>query len=508
MRQFHHAGMSLLTLGTTLLALIAVIPQVRAAPAETATRAASTAPAIQSQEVLPETSIDGPALWTSNSGTPKLGLAAVLAWTGTDPSHSLNVMLSSDGITFGNKLVFAETSATQPAVAAQSPLTTIVLAWTGVDRSHTLNLLCSGPACGISLGGEKKLTIRGQTSFTSPALVRYGSGYLLAWTGVDRHHVLNILPFSLTTSGSGFHLGRQTVLSRFGSVLGPSLAMNPQNQRVLLSWSATSPAEELMFATSSNGTIWSQAQTLDEFSAAAPSGFAPGSPGMPAYWMAWTGTDPRHLLNIRFTQIFPQWPLNDNQTTSQNNAIGGPVLGFVGNVGVMLLAWTGTDVLHHLNIATITTSAVLTLDQRIDSYISTLSTAQLVGQTLMVAVYANSFNANLNQALTEWDVGSAIIFTNYNGGPVEPPTLTGLEQLVAALKSHAQIPLLLAIDEEGGTVDRLASYHDGTPSARQLADTGNPFIAYGKAQVYAGRMRKIELGLLSVPDSLQGDGSL
>jgi beta-N-acetylhexosaminidase len=508
MRRFHRAGMSLPTLGTILLVLIAVIPQVRAAPAKMATRAASTAPAIQSQEVLPETSIDGPALWTRNPGTPKLGLAAVLAWTGTDPAHSLNVMLSSDGITFGNKIAFAETSATRPAVAAQSPLTTIVLAWTGVDPSHTLNLLCSGPACGISLGGEKKLTIRGQTSFTSPALVRYGSGYLLAWTGVDPHHSLNILPFSLTTSGSGFHLGTQTILSQFGSVSGPSLTLNPQNQQLLLSWSATRPTDELMFATSGNGTSWSQAQTLDEFSAAAPSGFAPGSPGMPAYWMAWTGTDPRHLLNIRFTQSFPQWPLNDNQTTSLNNAIGGPILGFLGNVGVMLLAWTGTDVLHHLNIATITTSAALTLDQQIDNYISTLSTAQLVGQTLMLAVYANSFNANLNQALTEWDVGSAIIYTNYNGGPVEPSTLTGLEQLVQALDSHAQTPLLLAIDEEGGTVDRLAPYYGGTPSARQLADTGNPFTAYGQAQVYAGRMRKIGLNVDFAPvvDVDQGGG--
>ena len=228
---------------------------------------------------------------------------------------------------------------------------------------------------------------------------------------------------------------------------------------------------------------------MSETSGSAPSGFAAGAGGMPAYWMAWTGTDPGHSLNVRFTGSFPQWPLNDTMTTFLDTALGGPVLGYVGNAGEILLAWTGTDSAHHLNIATITTSAALTLDQRIDAYISTLSTAQLIGQTLMLAVYANSYNANLNQALTQWDLGSAIIYTNYNGGPLEPATLGGLEQLVQALQSHARTPLLLALDEEGGSVDRLAPYFGQTPSARQLAATGNPQAAYGQAQTDAARMR-------------------
>jgi beta-N-acetylhexosaminidase len=79
---------------------------------------------------------------------------------------------------------------------------------------------------------------------------------------------------------------------------------------------------------------------------------------------------------------------------------------------------------------------------------------------------------------------------------------------VQALQSHAQTPLLLAIDEEGGTVDRLAPYYGGTPSARQLAATGNPQAAYAQAQTDATRMQSIKLNVDFAPvvDVDQGGG--
>jgi beta-N-acetylhexosaminidase len=127
-----------------------------------------------------------------------------------------------------------------------------------------------------------------------------------------------------------------------------------------------------------------------------------------------------------------------------------------------------------------------------------------------MSVCAASYNANLNQALTVWDVGSAIIYTSCNGGPTQPPTADGLRTLDQALQSHANHAgsLLLAIDEEGGTVDRLAPYYGPTPSARQLAATGNPQRAYAQAQTDAGRMRSLGLNVDFAPvvDVDQGGG--
>jgi beta-N-acetylhexosaminidase len=157
---------------------------------------------------------------------------------------------------------------------------------------------------------------------------------------------------------------------------------------------------------------------------------------------------------------------------------------------------------------TSTSTPAPTLDQRIDAYIATLTPAQQIGQTLMLAVYANGYNANLNQALTQWHLGSAIIFPNYNGGPLQPTTLSGMQQLVHDLKAHADTPLLLATDEEGGLVDRLSFYYGHTPSPQALAATGNPQQAYAQAVTDAQRMRQIGLNVDFAPlaDVYQGGG--
>ena len=113
MRGYHRVGKHFLALGALILAVVSVvqaIPAGPAAPAEAVLRAAGAAPALQRKLTLGDTSIDAPALWTSDAATPNLGLASVIAWTGTDGRHSLNVMRSSDGVSYGNKFTFAESS--------------------------------------------------------------------------------------------------------------------------------------------------------------------------------------------------------------------------------------------------------------------------------------------------------------------------------------------------------------------------------------------------------------
>jgi beta-N-acetylhexosaminidase len=137
-----------------------------------------------------------------------------------------------------------------------------------------------------------------------------------------------------------------------------------------------------------------------------------------------------------------------------------------------------------------------------------MTPTQQVGQTLMLAVYANGYDTNLNQALTQWDLGSVIIFPNYNGGPLMPTTLVGMRQLIHDLQTHANSPLLLATDEEGGLVDRLSFYYGSTPSPQQLAATGNSQTVYAQAQTDAQRMRDLGLNVDFAPlaDVSQGNG--
>jgi hypothetical protein len=58
-----------------------------------------------------------------------------------------------------------------------------------------------------------------------------------------------------------------------------------------------------------------------------------------------------HSLNLMDTANFMSSP--GPVTTFAETATGGPVLGSVGVAHRLLLAWTGTDPAHHLNVATI-----------------------------------------------------------------------------------------------------------------------------------------------------------
>jgi beta-N-acetylhexosaminidase len=153
-----------------------------------------------------------------------------------------------------------------------------------------------------------------------------------------------------------------------------------------------------------------------------------------------------------------------------------------------------------------TPAPTATLAQRIDTYIDHLTPTRQIGQMLMLPVYTNGYTSALNQPLQQWEIANVIIYNQYNGGPLMPTTLSAFTQLVHNLHSHANQALLMATDEEGGNVDRLAPYYGPTPSPQWLAATGDPQRAYAQAQLDAERLLAsgINTDLAPLADVSQG----
>ncbi|HKD77974.1 MAG TPA: glycoside hydrolase family 3 N-terminal domain-containing protein, partial [Ktedonobacterales bacterium] len=179
-------------------------------------------------------------------------------------------------------------------------------------------------------------------------------------------------------------------------------------------------------------------------------------------------------------------------------------------VALTSCASSATITTHSTATVTATATSTPMLDQRIDAYIDHLSQAQQIGQLLMVAVYADNFTADLNTALQQWHIANAIAFTNYGGGPLKPKTAAEMQRLIHDLQSHADFPLLVATDEEGGNVDRLAPYYGATPSPSALTATGNPQRAFDQAKLDAQRLHDLGINTDFAPlaDVYQGGGAL
>lgn len=300
--------------------------------------------------ILSETSIDGPALW-SVATTQAHTVASAIAWTGTDPSHRLNVMTSTDGLAYTNKLTLGETSIARPAIVRMSDAAggVVALAWTGTDPAHRVNVL-------FDVYGEhpQKLTLN-EESMTAPAITIFNGQLLVAWTGTDPGHHLNVLPIMI---GAGLRAGTKTTLRDFQSKVGPGLVtdITANPSQLLLTWISLPPALMITFSTSTDGVRWANAETPDrpELSASTPSMLTIQSTDMPRDYWAWTGTSGKYSLNIAYTVHFHEWPMDTpTHAILGESCLGGPVLGFTGALHQLLFAWTGTDPAHHLNVATL-----------------------------------------------------------------------------------------------------------------------------------------------------------
>lgn len=322
----------------------------QAQAAQAAQAAPLAAPYLISKQILGETSIDGPAL-TKNVIGMEGERTMVLAWTGTDPAHRLNLLTSTNGTTWINKRILSETSLVRPAVERMPEMAggEVVLAWTGTDARHTLNVLWNAYNVGTSM---KKVTFWGDTSFTAPAMAMSGDRILIAWAGTDPKHSLNIMALSLRS------LNIITVKRYlpFSSNARPSIALGPSGS-VLLAW--TNTAGQVSFAVGDSALRFGSAKVSTNTSFAGPDFFSRYDNSnilqdttTPKYWWAWTGKDTNRSIHVAFNNT-AVWPPTSNKATLGEWALGGPVMTWRGVTNRIVLAWTGTDPHHHLNVGVV-----------------------------------------------------------------------------------------------------------------------------------------------------------
>ena len=309
------------------------------APA-TYTATYTSAPVEASKVTLSDTSPDAPSLWTSGVQPPAGAPAAALAWIGSGSVQHLNVMTSTNGTSFGNKVTLSDSSFTTPSVLVVNS-NIVVLAWTGKDSRHSLNVMYD------VYGARKKVTLK-ESSPYAPSLAYFNGQIWLAWTGADGNRSLNVLRLGPT----GLTAGAKTILSQYHGGSAPRLVADDAGNQLLLTWTST-VGQHIALAASSDGTHWSTpANPPSQTSISRPDVLAavPAPANGQTYYWAWTGTNSSHKLNLMFAPSLSFWSA---AVTFNESSPKGPVLGYIGSSGNILLVWIGTDHTHRLNIATI-----------------------------------------------------------------------------------------------------------------------------------------------------------
>jgi beta-N-acetylhexosaminidase len=116
----------------------------------------------------------------------------------------------------------------------------------------------------------------------------------------------------------------------------------------------------------------------------------------------------------------------------------------------------------------------LTPQQYINLIMQRMTLDQKLGQMMIVQFVGPTYGLDISTMVSQYNVGAVLIFTA-NNNIVDKTQLKGL---ISQMQSNSTIPLAVAIDQEGGTVDRLINLDGPRPAASDIGATNDP----GKAR--------------------------
>ena len=112
----------------------------------------------------------------------------------------------------------------------------------------------------------------------------------------------------------------------------------------------------------------------------------------------------------------------------------------------------------------------LTPQQYIGLILQRMTLDQKLGQMMIVQFVGPTYGLDISAMISQYNIGAVLLFTA-NNNIVDKTQLKGL---ISQMQSNSTIPLAVAIDQEGGNVDRLTSLDGPRPGASDIGATNDP----------------------------------
>lgn len=119
-----------------------------------------------------------------------------------------------------------------------------------------------------------------------------------------------------------------------------------------------------------------------------------------------------------------------------------------------------------------TTPAPLTPEQIVNALVSQMTLEQKLGQMMIVQFYGQTYTPQLDAMIRQYHIGGVLFFQFNIGSKAQ------LKSLTTEMQQSADLPLIVSVDQEGGTVDRFVNLDGAQPSAESIGLTGDPNNAY------------------------------
>jgi len=132
--------------------------------------------------------------------------------------------------------------------------------------------------------------------------------------------------------------------------------------------------------------------------------------------------------------------------------------------------------------------------RKVQSIMQGMSLDQKLGQLIIVEFLGQDYQATgLQQMITQQYVGGFMYQESNHNFDAPNDQIAAVNALSVQAQQDAKVPLLIATDQEGGQVNRLATFHGDLPSAQVMANSGKPQMAYDQGAQAAKWM--LQLGI-------------
>ncbi len=152
--------------------------------------------------------------------------------------------------------------------------------------------------------------------------------------------------------------------------------------------------------------------------------------------------------------------------------------------------------------ATHTATAVPTpsIEARVDDLLASMTLEEKVGQLFLVFFEGPEVSDDLRQMIDDYHVGGLVLF-GIAGNIVSLSQVAALigQAQTEAVTHGAGVPLFIAIDQEGGAVERLGEEATVFPSQMALGATGSEDLARQMAQVTATELAALGINMNLAP---------
>ncbi len=143
----------------------------------------------------------------------------------------------------------------------------------------------------------------------------------------------------------------------------------------------------------------------------------------------------------------------------------------------------------------------LTPEERAESFLSQMTLSEKIGQMVMIGVHGTEMDDDSRFMLSEYAIGGVILFDR------NLETAEGVRRFTKELQDarHGELPLLIAIDEEGGPVARMRDILPPPPAQQEIGASGDPARARQSAKDIAQELRSYGFNLDFAPVADVGD---